>query len=54
MESTRGNQGGTEADEVRLRYHLTSLYGLRPIPDDLLGLVRQIDERLQSASGSDD
>ena len=54
MESTRGNQGGTEADDTRLRYHLTSLYALRPIPDDLLGLVKQIDERLQSCSGSDD
>lgn len=52
MESTRGNQGGTEADDARLRYHLTSLYGLGPIPDDLLSLVKQIDERLQP-SGSD-
>jgi hypothetical protein len=54
MESTRGNQGGTEADEARLSYHLISLYGLRPIPDDLLSLVKQIDECVQSSSGSHD
>jgi hypothetical protein len=53
MESKAGNHRRT-ADEPRLRYHLTSLYALRPIPDDLLHLVRRIDERLQSSSGAGD
>jgi hypothetical protein len=53
MEPKVGNQSGKAADEARLRYHLTSLYALRPIPDDLLNLVRRIDERLQSTSGAD-
>jgi hypothetical protein len=36
-----------EVDTAELRYHLTSLYALRPIPDDLLRLIEQIDTRLQ-------
>jgi hypothetical protein len=33
------------ANDTRLRYHLTSLYGLRPIPDDLMELVQRIGSR---------
>ena len=51
MKSSRGKNYGTEADDARIRYHLTSLYALRPLPDDLLQLVRRVGERLQSADG---
>lgn len=54
MESLGGNRYGTEADVARLRYHLTALYTLRPIPDDLLELVKQLDERLQETGCADD
>jgi hypothetical protein len=54
MESSGGHEYGTEADDTRLRYHLTALYALRPIPDDLLQLVEQIDERLQWSGCADD
>ena len=38
---------GSDADNERLSYHLTSLYTLKPIPDDLLSLAREIGARLQ-------
>jgi hypothetical protein len=37
----------SDADDERLRYHLTSLYALKPIPDDLLSLAHEIGARLQ-------
>jgi hypothetical protein len=40
-----------EGDTARLRYHLTSLYALRPIPEDMLRLVEQIDARREDAPG---
>ena len=40
-----------EGDAARLRYHLTSLYALRPIPEDMLRLVEQIDTRREDAHG---
>jgi hypothetical protein len=43
-----------EADDVRLRYHLTSLYALRPIPDDLLMLVREIGARIEKTRAVSD
>jgi len=42
-----------EAD-VRLRYHLTSLYALRPIPDDLVTLAREIGTRLEKTNAAND
>jgi hypothetical protein len=54
MESSGGKEYGTTADDARLRYHLTALYALRPTPDDLLQLVKRIDERLQSGDCADD
>lgn len=45
----RGNVS-LDVDTARLRYHLTSLYALRPIPDDMLSLVEQIDARRARAS----
>jgi hypothetical protein len=45
---------GGDADDMRLRYHLVSLYALKPIPDDLLSLAHEIGTRLrnQQADGS--
>lgn len=40
----------TDADTAKLRYHLTSLYALRPIPDDMLRLVEQIGARREGGS----
>jgi hypothetical protein len=45
---------GEEADDVRLRYHLTSLYALSPIPDDLMKLVREIGTRLENTNATND
>ena len=39
-----------DADTAKLRYHLTSLYALRPLPDDMLRLVEQIGARREDAS----
>ena len=39
-----------KADTATLRYHLTSLYALRPIPDDMLRLVEQIEARVGGAA----
>lgn len=41
-----------DADTARLRYHLTSLYALRPIPEDMLRLVEQLDARLDDTHGA--
>lgn len=38
---------GSDADDERLRYHLTSLYTLKPISDDLLSLAHKIGARLK-------
>jgi hypothetical protein len=43
-----------EADTAKLRYHLTSLYGLRPLPDDMLTLVEQIGARVEGAHAESD
>lgn len=43
-----------EADNARLRYHLTSLYALRPIPDDLMTLVREIGKRFEKTNATND
>ena len=43
-----------ENDDARLRYHLTSLYTLRPIPDDLLMLVREIGGQLERTQVAND
>lgn len=40
-----------DADDTRLRYHLTSLYALKPIPDELLTLVRQVAAQVESGGG---
>jgi hypothetical protein len=45
---------GDGADDTRLRYHLTSLYALRPIPDDLMTLVREIGKRLETTNAAND
>jgi hypothetical protein len=43
-----------KADDARLRYHLTSLYALRPIPDDLMTLVREIGKRSEKTNAAND
>jgi hypothetical protein len=53
MELSPGKEDRTEADVARLRYHLTSLYGLHPIPNDMLQLVQRLDTRLQTADADD-
>lgn len=50
---TKASNASIEADTVRLRYHLTSLYALRPLPDDLLRLIEQIGARAEGAGDSD-
>jgi hypothetical protein len=40
-------------DVSRLRYHLTNLYTLRPVPEDFLTLVREIQLRRRSGSPSE-
>jgi hypothetical protein len=40
-------------DVSRLRYHLTNLYTLRPVPEDFLILVREIQLRRRSGSPSE-
>lgn len=48
-ENTRKARIRVEADDSRLRYHLTSLYALRPIPGDMLDLVQEVGARLATA-----
>ena len=43
-----------ETHDKRLSYHLTSLYGLRPIPEDLMELVREIGARATTARHATD
>jgi hypothetical protein len=38
-----------DVDTAKLRYHLTSLYALRPLPDDMLRLVEEIGARHEGA-----
>lgn len=45
--------GGTQANDTRLRYHLTSLYALRPVPQDLMELVREIGARAATPRAAD-
>jgi len=40
-----------EMDTATLRYHLTSLYALRPTPDDMVRLIEQIDARRRRGGG---
>jgi hypothetical protein len=46
--TAEANRSWGKADDARLRYHLTSLYALRPIPDDLLQLVIKLGARLET------
>jgi hypothetical protein len=45
VNSSQKRGSRAEAGDARLRYHLTSLYALRPIPEDLMELVREIGTR---------
>jgi hypothetical protein len=47
---TVNSKASIQADTARLRYHLTSLYALRPTPDDLLRLIEKIGARAESES----
>jgi hypothetical protein len=52
--SSRAKERRVEAEDPRLRYHLTSLYALRPIPDDLLQLVHELGKRVSTARPAND
>lgn len=39
-------------DVSRLRYHLTNLYTLQPVPEDFVSLVRELQRRRTSSSPS--
>jgi hypothetical protein len=41
-------------DDARLHYHLTSLYALKPIPDELLQLVGKVAARIESRGMTND
>jgi hypothetical protein len=44
----------TEGDTATLRYHLTSLYALRPIPDDMVRLIEEIGARIDGTADESD
>jgi hypothetical protein len=52
--SSRAKERRVEAEDPRLRYHLTSLYTLRPIPADLLQLVHELGKRVSTARPAND
>jgi hypothetical protein len=52
--SSRAKERRVEAQDPQLRYHLTSLYALRPIPDDLLQLVHEFGKRVSTAQPAND
>ncbi len=38
--------GGEDGDtDVGLRYHLNMLYGLRPVPEDFMRLIHEVEHR---------
>lgn len=43
-----------EVDAATLRHHLASLYGLRPIPDDMVRLIEQIGARRGAGTSESD
>lgn len=43
-----------EVDTATLRYHLSSLYALRPIPDEMVRLIEELGARLERTASKCD
>ena len=39
---------GESRRDIGLGYHLNVLYGLRPLPEDFMRLIREVERRLNS------